>query len=193
MRWDRKYSAGEGPAHYEPNPFLVENRHLLTGERALDVASGFGGNALYLASLGYRVDAVDVSGVALQRAQAEAMRRGLRIQWVQADLDRWWLPPARYDLILVFFYLNRDLMRQMAIALQPGGLLFQANRNRRFLEVRPDFNLDYLLEPGELCLMAREAGLETLHYSEVPPETAHDSRLIARRSGEVRPASSFAC
>jgi tellurite methyltransferase len=191
-RWDRKYAAGEGPAHFQPNQFLVENRRLLAGERAVDLACGFGGNALYVASLGYRVEAVDVSIIALQRARAEAMRRGLEIHWVQADLNRWWVPPAHYDLILVFLYLNRDLMHQLAVALQPGGLLFQANRNKRFLSIRPDFNPDYLLEPGELCSLARDATLEILHYGEVPPEGAYDSQLIARRPVGVRPASSFA-
>jgi tellurite methyltransferase len=189
-RWDRKFASGEGPAHFEPNQFLVENRHLLTGERALDMACGFGGNALYVAGLGYRVDAVDVSGVALLRAKGEAARRALRIRWVQADLNRWWVPLARYDLILVFFYLNRDLMQPIAAALRPGGLLFQANRNKRFVAVRPDFDPDYLLEPGELCTLARDAGLEILHYGEVPPERAHDSQLIARKPAGVGPVSS---
>jgi len=196
MRWDRKYATGEGPAHFEPNPLLVENCQLLTGGKALDTACGFGANALYVASLGYRVDAVDVSSVALHRAQAEAARRGLHVQWVQADLRRWWVPAGRYDLILVLFYLDRDLLRQATVALRPGGLLYQANRNKRFLTVRPDFNPEYLLEPGELRSLARDAGLEILHYSEVPPEGAHDSRLIARkpgrRPGGVRPGSSFA-
>jgi SAM-dependent methyltransferase len=192
MRWDRKYTAGEGPAHFEPNPFLAEHRQLLTGEQALDLACGFGGNALYLASLGYRVDAVDVSSVALQRAQAEATRRGLSIHWVQADLKRWWIPAAHYDLILILFYLDRSLMRQVALALRPGGLLYQANRNKRFLAVRPDFDPDYLLELGELWSMARDAGLEILHYGEVPPEGAHDSQLIARRPTRVRPGAFFA-
>lgn len=189
-RWDRKFAAGEGPAHFEPNQFLVENRRLLTGERALDLACGFGGNALYVASLGYRVDAVDVSGVALLQAKGEAARRGLRIRWVQADLNRWWVPPACYDLIMVFYYLSRELVGPVAVALRPGGLLFQANRNKRFIAVRPDFNPGYLLEPGELCTLARDAGLEILHYDEVPPEGAHDSQLIARKSAGVRPVSS---
>jgi 2-polyprenyl-3-methyl-5-hydroxy-6-metoxy-1,4-benzoquinol methylase len=116
-RWDRKYAAGEGPAHFRPKRFLVENRHLLSGQRALDVACGFGGNAMYLASTGFQVDALDVSGIALSRARAEAIRRSLCVNWVQADLDRWWFPADRYDLVTVFFYLNRDLMPHLASTL----------------------------------------------------------------------------
>jgi 2-polyprenyl-3-methyl-5-hydroxy-6-metoxy-1,4-benzoquinol methylase len=185
QRWDRKYAAGEGPAHFEPKPFLVQHHHLSGGGRALDVACGFGGNALYLASLGYQVDAVDASGFALSQARAEAVRRGLQINLIQADLSRWWVPPARYDLILVFYYLNRVLMPALAAGLRPGGLLFQANRNARFLVVRPGFDPDYLLQPGELGRQARAAGLEVVYDSDkVSVREAgqdHDSRLIARK------------
>jgi SAM-dependent methyltransferase len=180
-RWDQKYAAGEGPTDFAPKRFLVEFSHLLGGGRALDVACGFGGNALYLASQGYQVDAVDVSGVALAQAQAEARRRGVAINFVQADLDRWWVPPGRYDLILVFFYLNRDLIPQLAAGLRPGGFLFQAHRNKGFLVERPDFNPDYLVEPGGLARLARTVGLVVMHSTDHAPDRAHTSQLIARR------------
>ena len=180
-RWDRKYSAGEGPTHFRPQSFLTEHRSLLKGGRALDAACGFGSNALYLASLGYTVDAIDVSQVALVQTQAEAARRGLSLNLIQADLNRWWLPPACYDLVVVFHYLNRDLMPQVASGLRPGGLLFQANRNKRFLEVRPDFDPEYLLQPGELRRLASGAGLEVLMYREGIPSQNYDSQIIARR------------
>jgi SAM-dependent methyltransferase len=184
-RWNRKYTRGEGPAHFEPKDFLAEHAALLTHGRALDIACGFGGNALYLAAGGYRVDAVDVSEVALRQAQGEAQRRGLqdRVHLIQADLARWWVPPTCYDLILVFYYLNRDLLPPLFTGLRPGGLLFQAHRNQRFLQHRPDFHPDYLLEVGELRRRATEAGLEILYYTEGTPARDYDVRLIGRRSG----------
>ena len=181
QRWDRKYAAGEGPAHFEPKPFLTRYHHLLGGGRALDVACGFGGNALYLASLGYRVDGVDASGFALGKARAEAARRGLSLNLIQADLSHWWVPPGRYDLIVVFYYLNRVLMPALGSGLRPGGLLFQANRNLRFLAVRPGFDPGYLLQPGELGRLARAAGLEIVYASDSTPGENHNSRLIARK------------
>jgi tellurite methyltransferase len=181
QRWDRKYSAGEGPVHFEPNRLLTEHLPLLTGGRALDAACGFGGSAFYLAELGYEVDAVDASGVALDHARAEAERRALDINFVQADLDHWPLLPAHYDLIAVFFYLNRAFVDRAAAGLRPGGFLFQANRNIRFLQERPGFNPDYLLQIGELRRLALDAGLEILHYADGTPEEAHLTQLIARR------------
>jgi SAM-dependent methyltransferase len=195
QRWDRKYAAREGPTHFGPGQLLVDYRHLLindnqdtarqpggspAGRRALDVACGFGGASLFLASLGYRVDAVDVSSVALAQLQAEASRRGLRVNLIQADLDRWWLPPGRYDLIVIKYYLNRDLMPQLAGGLRAGGLLFVETRNVRFLAVRPGFDPAFLLQLGELRRFATDAGLEPLHVADGMPEE-HGSQLIARR------------
>ncbi|NIV35075.1 MAG: methyltransferase domain-containing protein [Anaerolineae bacterium] len=195
QRWDRKYTAREGPAHFRPGRLLVEHRHLLAGTgqdaahqpegspgglRALDVACGFGGSSLYLASLGYRVDAVDVSGVALAQVQAEASRRGLQVNLVQADLTHWWVPPAWYDLIVVKYYLNRDLMPRLARGLRARGLLFVEHRNLRYLSARPGFDPAFLLQFGELQRFATDAGLDLLHVADGAPQ-AHESRLIARR------------
>ena len=195
QRWDRKYAAREGPAHFRPGRLLVEHRHLLTGDdqdaasqprsspvrrRALDIACGFGGASLLLASLGYQVDAVDVSGVALAQVQAEASRRSLQVNLIQADLSRWWIPPARYDLIIVKYYLNQDLMPQLAGGLRAGGLLFVETRNVRFLSVRPGFDPAFLLQLGELRRFAADAGLDLLHVADGMPEE-HGSQLVARR------------
>ncbi len=189
-RWNRKYARREGPAHFRPQAFLVEHTGLLREALpagghglALDVACGFGGNALYLAAQGYAVDAADVSEVALQAASAEARRLGLRdrLRLVQADLDRWPVPAGRYDVVVVFFYLNRALMPRLARSLRPGGLLFQANRNRRLLQTRPDFSPGYLLEVGELGRLAEAAGLDVVYYADGTSESDSDSFLIARR------------
>lgn len=188
-RWNRKYAAGEGPTHFDPKGFLVEHAHLLPdGGHALDVASGFGGNAMWLAARGFHVDAVDVSDVAVAKARAEAARRGLadRIQFIQADMDAWQVPQGRYDVILVFYYLNRDLMPRLAAGLRPGappypgGLLFEANRNKHFLEERPNFDPNYLLAPGELRHLAEEAGLDIVYYTDAAEQDPYNVRLIAR-------------
>ena len=181
-RWDHKYAAGEGPAHFQPNELLIKHGHLLLGGRALDVACGFGGNALYLASLGYRADAVDGSAVALARARDEARRRQLRLNLVRADLARWRFPTELYDLVTVFFYLNHDLMPALATALRPGGLLIQAHRNLGFLRVRPQFNPAFLVKPGELTQLALDAGLEILHSDDKASSGEPVSWLVGRRA-----------
>lgn len=196
-RWDRRYAGREGPAHFRPRDLLVQHHHLLaetvrrttlpdgsssSGPRALDVACGFGGNSLYLASMGYQVEAVDVSGVALAQAQAEAARRGLQLGLIQADLTRWRVWPSRYDLIVVSYYLNRDLIPQLSSGLRPGGLLFVETWNVGHLSERPQFNPEFLLRHGELRRLARDAGLDAIHAVDGMPRP-HSSQLVARRPG----------
>jgi hypothetical protein len=60
-------------------------------------------------------------------------------------------------------------------------LLFQAHRNKGFLTERPDFNPDYLVEPGELARLARTVGLVVMHSTDHAPDRAHTSQLIGRR------------
>src|SRR5437763_2642105 len=66
----------------EPAPWLVEHQELIEKEprgRALDIACGGGRNALFLAELGFEVDALDISDVAIERVRRLAAGRGLPI------------------------------------------------------------------------------------------------------------------
>lgn len=179
-RWDRRY--GQGEALPEPDPILTGLRGRLAGRGwALDVACGLGQNALWLASLGYRVLAVDGSLVALRRARAAAVARGLeqRVHLVAADLDRFVLPEERFRLVVVVKFLSRPLLPALARAVAPGGLIFYRTFNRNHLAAAPGFNPQYVLAPGELVHA----------FSGFTPLTRHDppeggeplSHLLARR------------
>lgn len=122
---------------------------MLGGGRALDLACGTGGNAFFLARRGYRVDAVDISEVGLEIAQAEARRRGLSINWVQAAAEHLPLCGPAYDCIVVFRFLVRPVMYGLQRLLKPRGLLFYESFNIRRLETHPDFNPVYLVQMGE--------------------------------------------
>jgi tellurite methyltransferase len=126
-RWNRRYTE-RGVRAFEnaPAPWLVEHRPLLMGNRgrpALDVACGDGRNAAYLAELGFEVDAVDVSDVAIDALRAAALSSGLTVHPRRIDLERCELPAARYDVIVQMNYLQRELFGPLAQALKPGGLL----------------------------------------------------------------------
>jgi methylase of polypeptide subunit release factors len=106
-KWDLRYSKESG-AFPAPDEFLVTHEETLKSGRALDVACGRGGNALFLAERCYGVDAVDISFQALYQLQAEAIRRGLDIRCVAADLDWYPLPRDLYDLVIVFYFRAAD-------------------------------------------------------------------------------------
>ncbi len=164
--WDERYRKEEAVPERGPAAFLVEHRRLLPPRgRALDVAMGTGRNALYFASLGYEVTGIDVSGVAVARCREEATRRDLSIEAIQADLELYEMASDAYDIVLDFYYLQRELAPHLIAALRPGGVLvFESftTEQRRF-GWGPQQEED-LLGPGELRSLF--PGLEVLAYRE---------------------------
>ncbi|MGQ9572878.1 MAG: class I SAM-dependent methyltransferase [Dehalococcoidia bacterium] len=163
--WNERYRQGLAMPD-EPAALLVENQSLLPkGGKALDIAMGTGRNALYLASLGFRVTGIDVSAVAVEKCRQKAERLGLAIETLAADLEHYSLPTAEYDLILNFYYLQRTLAPKMVAALKPGGVLvFESYTIDQLQFGWGPKNPDYLLRPSELREMF--ASLETLLYRE---------------------------
>jgi len=178
-RWDRRYEARVDVPDFAPHALLVDHLHLLTGGRALDLACGMGRDALFLAAQGYVVDAIDVSGVALERARAEAARRNLSVQFVQADLDTYSILPQRYDVIVDFYFLDRRLVPQIRAGLKPGGLVFLETYNVHRLTVDPAIDSAYLLQLNEATRLF--TGFDILHCSDNAGKRQDVSQLIARK------------
>jgi len=194
--WDAKHSFAASEGVEAPAGILTELWPLLPAGAALDLASGRGRNALFLAEHARHVTAVDWSGVALdileERAKAlqipvhrisqigEAkLRTRVGIDLLQTDLKALALPADRYSVILCVRYLQRSLFPQICSALIPGGmLLFET-----YTKAQLDFSSGprdpaYLLETGELRKAFPE--LEVLFYRELRAEQGIAS-LAARK------------
>lgn len=185
--WDERYRQGRGMPE-EPSALLVENRALLPPKgRALDVATGSGRNALYLASLGFRVTGVDVSRVAVALCREKADRLGLTVETVVADLEGYRLPVDTYDLVINFHYLQRSLAGPIVQALKQGGVLFFESFTVDQLQYGyGPKDPAFLVLPGELREMF--AGLETLLYHEGVVEGDRGPKAVAQLIGRKRPA-----
>jgi SAM-dependent methyltransferase len=170
----------------EPSALLVENRALLPARgRALDIAMGSGRNALYLASLGFRVTGVDVSRVAVELCREKAARLGLAVEAIVADLEDYRLPTDTYDLIINFHYLQRGLAGPMVQALRPGGVLvFESFTIDQLQYSYGPKDPAFLLQPGELPEMF--VGLETLLYYEGVIEGDRGPKAVAQLIGRRR-------
>jgi tellurite methyltransferase len=122
-RWDRQHA--EIRATQEPSSFLMEifqsDHWSIPRGQALDIATGKGQNAIFLAELGFEVLGIDISPVALEEARRCAEEKSLPVAWQQADLEQIELPPVRYDLVLNFNYLQRSLVPQIKKTLRPDG------------------------------------------------------------------------
>lgn len=151
QRWDAVYRKHLHKPLPPPDPLLLNYTPPGGDRAALDVAAGFGQNALWLAAQGYIVDVMDISRVALGRARVEAGQREIRgLNFFQVDLDSTFLAPDSYQLVCVFRFLKRRLFTQLRACVAPGGRIIYQTFNMNYLRIRYDFNPAHLLEPGEL-------------------------------------------
>jgi SAM-dependent methyltransferase len=176
-RWNEKYRRACGRRRFRVESRLeaVADRLIATGD-ALEIASGTGASALWLAERGYRVCCADVSVEALRVARQEAHRRRLPLHAVVADSGTLpFIPTGSLQLVVVVRYLDRRLFSWIPQALAPGGQVFYCTFNRRHLVEHPRFNAEFVLAQGELD--AAFAGLER----EVGGDESTMSWILARR------------
>ena len=125
--WDRKYEAGL-PSLTEPDPYFVSayEKHVEpsfpNAGRALDLAAGLGRHTLWLAKKAWQVSAVDVSEIALGKLGRAAGPLKANINLFAIDAAEYTFEPARFDLIVLFYHLDRTLFPKIVHALNPSAL-----------------------------------------------------------------------
>ncbi|HYA90063.1 MAG TPA: methyltransferase domain-containing protein [Thermodesulfobacteriota bacterium] len=150
-RWDERFGRKEFALGKDPNPFLKKHIHLLPRGKALDLATGEGRNAVFLAQNGFEVDAVDISEKGLKKVRALAREKGVEINTVLVDLDQYQIEKERYDLIANFYFLKRRLIPRIKKGLKKGGkVIFETYiLEHRTLGVGGPKQAKYFLKPNE--------------------------------------------
>ncbi|THB74684.1 MAG: methyltransferase domain-containing protein [Desulfobacteraceae bacterium] len=151
IKWNQRHATPT--ADMEPSRILKTYVHLAKKGRALDIACGQGRNAVYLAEQGFRVDAVDISGVALARLKDAHPE----LQTIHRDLDTWQIPQGRYNLIINIRFMDRRLFPGIIKGLTSKGILI-------FESFISDNDDPYCLKPNELLSAFRT--LRILFYEE---------------------------
>jgi dihydroneopterin aldolase len=184
------------PQQTDPAPslFLAQQLHRLPKGRALDVAAGSGRHALYLASHGFQVDAMDRDEQKLAELAATAKQRNLPNVHVHAvDLERTTdarpeFPPNTYDVMLVSFYLHRPLFPWLIDALKPNGvLIYETFTIDNYLRHRHPRRWEFCLAHNELLRLT--STLRVLSYDEGEHDGGHGSdsvftaQLVAQQAG----------
>ena len=132
QRWEQALREhGDRIAMMPPNPLLVEVATALHPGLALDAGCGHGAEALWLATSGWTVTAVDFSVTALDRGRATAHALGAdvaaRVDWVEHDLARWVPSRGLYDLVTCLYVhvtgSVEQLVRRLGDGVAPGGTL----------------------------------------------------------------------
>lgn len=196
--WNQRYS--ESPQSWvEPDSFLINGYDEFLAKTApaaaLDVAGGAGRNAVWLAEHGWRVKLIDISDVALKMAREKfesmnkasspqaknaAVRKGsLKTEIVDLNAISH-LGTEEYDLLVVFYFLRRELFPAIARALKPGGtLIYRTYTIDRMKAPGGPSDPKYLLQPNEL--LHAFPGLRVLHYREMLQGKAA-AELVGRKS-----------
>jgi SAM-dependent methyltransferase len=132
--WDDRYRSTDRLWSAEPNTFVADRLSDREPGVGLDLASGEGRNAIWLAERGWEMTAVDFSSVAIERGREHSAE----VEFVVADVLNW-QPERSYDLVLVA-YLHlvladfEPLIRRVATWLRPGGELFMVGHDRTNIE-----------------------------------------------------------
>ena len=177
-QWDARYRAEPDLWTKEPNARLVQFVEELEPGRALDVGAGDGRNAIWLATQGWSVTAIDLSTVALERAAERAAARDAQLECIVADWRGHDFGEAAFELIVVSFMHplpdeREALFARVARALVPGGHVFTvgvvlADHGRRG---PPDPERPYTVERLQQALR----GFEVLRCEEHSYEQEHSS------------------
>ena len=175
-RWDERYASGDYRPGSDHSPVVEEAAGLARQGRALVLACGAGRNALFLASRGFEVDAVDISSVAIDMARAEAIRRDLSVNWQVADLDDFDPGEGWYDVITMIRYSNRAMWPRLVAALAVDGWLVMEQHLRTRHDVAGPSN-EFRLAPGELLDAFGE--LRVIRYAEEYGESPSSERMVA--------------
>ncbi len=213
--WDARYAAAAASADtvwsLEPNAWIAATVRALTPATALgraspgpgtapgpptppgqptavDLGAGEGRNALWLASLGWHVTALDFSAIGLATGAARAAELGLTVEWVTADATTW-VSPQPVDLV-VAAYLQlpaAQLARALgnaATMLSPGGILAVIGHDLDNLTRGVGGPQDAAVLHTVDALRSAASGLEVLECRQLERVTAAgialDTILIAR-------------
>lgn len=180
--WNTHY-ATNGQHWTVPNPWVYSEMNGARAGKALDLGSGDGRHAVWLAERGWQVEAIDFSilGLEIGERRAEAKRVQDRITWTLGDVTAFAPVPGSVDLVLVA-YLNlseaqlKEVLSTAVGTLAPGGRLLFINNEAAPLPcgLALPVKVQALLRPGQIAKWLRLAGLridtaETL-FRPVPGE-----------------------
>jgi len=126
--WDQRYFSDEYAYGREANAFFASQLETLSPGTILLPGEGEGRNAVYAASLGWKVEAFDLSSAGRAKAMALASEFGADISYHVSRMEDFLFLENQYDAVgLVFFHLaptGREYLHRMVYeALKPGGTL----------------------------------------------------------------------
>lgn len=178
-RWNKKYSGKSFHMGTHPISFLQDNLPLLPKGKVLDLAMGEGRNGVFLAKNGFDVTGVDISDIGLKKAQELAKKNKTSIKTIVADLTSYRLEENAYDVIILSYYLQRDLFPQIKKSLKKDGVVVIESYNEDYAKYNPKFNKEWMLKRNEL--VEQFSDLFILRFQNVDDGKTTYSSLLAKK------------
>ncbi len=184
--WNLKYEQGlpslEKPDHFFLSAFdQFVASSFPNGGTALDLAGGIGRHALWLAKRNWQVTVVDISEVAICKLGQNAQRFNLPLNLLALDAKEYTFEPASFDLIVMFYHLDREICPQVLSTLKPGGFLIcKSSVCWDAYEGVAPANLKPLAK-GEILSLFQE--LPALHHQERPVRDRGVAEYVGKKSG----------
>ena len=145
----------------------------------MDLAGGLGRHALWLASRSWQVTVVDVSNVAIGKLRQAALELNVNVDLFAGDAAEYKLEPAQFDLIVLFYHLDRSLFPRIVSALKPRALLICKMSLRWDSGERLTTGSTNPLQRNELPSLVPE--LDVLHHQERPVRDRGVVEFVARK------------
>jgi tellurite methyltransferase len=182
VEWDQRYARSIFIYGKSPAQFLAENYQYIPFEASvLDMGMGEGRNAVFLAQKGYKVTGIDISSVAVKKANLLAQEFGVKIKGIVASLKEYKIPPQSFDAIICFYFVDRGLIEKIKSWLKPGGILIYEAHTVRQKNSKKRFSLENSFYLKEQELLKLFPGMRVLKYEEPLHEKEFRSSIILKK------------
>jgi len=186
--WNLKFERGE-PSLTQPDPFFIAAYERFAAKAfpnagvALDLACGLGRHALWLASRGWQVTASDVSDVAIEKVRLAAIQLNVKLDLCAVDASDYEFEPMRFDLVVLFYHVDRSIFPKIISSLKQGGLLICKARLHRNSATGATTVSNDSPDKGELPSLFPE--LQVMYHKERPVRERGVVEFVGRKSGNL--------
>ena len=182
--WDTRYREGFYGDEKEPHGLLRRFAPIVPAGIAVDIAMGTGRDAVFLAERGFTVYGLERSAEAIKKSRQTMAEKGTNIFAVHGDANNLPFRGGSADIVVVFYFLLRDIMKEIARLLRKDGILIYETFLKRQNLIDRYRSEEYLLDDGELIGYFPE--MELLFYEETIINLTGKKKIIARYAGRKR-------
>jgi len=126
--WNDRFSTNEYVYGTKPNDFFKEQIDRLNPGIIFLPGEGEGRNAVYAATRGWKVEAIDQSSIGKNKADKLAESSGVKINYIISSVSDYIPQKNYYDAVaIIYFHISpeqrKEFFPHIINALKPGGIL----------------------------------------------------------------------